>query len=229
MAISIIVTKIHQWSKNQRAPVSSTVLTNYSQYLSDATRQTFFYFLNSYASLLHTAPVHIQLYPLPSVCFTSWKWRRKPFCHNAARLLDMSPVSVTDRLHEHLNVLLRAVWQWASSLSLCRHRMHSQLTSPGLRGRRTGPVAGSGRAALQRGRLAWCSPVNLIHEHLVHDLEAFLMFCSKIVIPALWFIFWIAQLWFTSSDLWSFLRLVPCWFSWKKEWWHHLLVEIFNP
>lgn len=81
------------------------------------------------------------------------------------------------------------------------------------------------------GRLAWCSPVNLISfkKHLVHNLEAFLMFCSKIVIPALWFIFWIAQLWFTSSALWSFLRLVPCWFSWKKEWWHHLLVKIINP
>lgn len=70
---------------------------------------------------------------------------------------------------------------------------------------------------------------HLIHEHLVHDLEAFLMFCSKIVIPALRFIFWIAQLWFTSSALWSFVRLVPCSFSWKKEWWHHLLVRIFNP
>lgn len=69
----------------------------------------------------------------------------------------------------------------------------------------------------------------LIQEHLVRNLEAFLMFCSKIVIPALWFIFWIAQLWFTSSELWSFWGLVPCWFSWKKEWWHHLLVKIFNP
>lgn len=66
----------------------------------------------------------------------------------------------------------------------------------------------------------------LIQEHLVHNLEACLMFCSKIVIPAF---FWIAQLWITSSELWSFWGLVPCWFSWKKEWWRHLLVKIFNP
>lgn len=37
--------------------------------------------------------------------------------------------------------------------SLCRQRLNSQLMSPGLRGRRTGPAAGSVRAALQRG--AW--------------------------------------------------------------------------
>lgn len=135
-----------------------------------------FYFLNSYASLLHTAPVHIQLYPLPSVCITSWKWQRKPFCHNATRLLDMSPVSVTDRLHEHLNVLLRAVWQWASSLLRAGRGWTHSWCPQACEGEEPGRWLAACELLFRGapGMMLSCKS-HLIQEHLVHDLEAFLL------------------------------------------------------
>lgn len=136
--------------------------TTPNTYLMRRGKLFFFYFLNSYASLLHTAPVHIQLYPLPSVCITSWKWREEAFLSQRR-----SPAWYVSRLRDwQATWTSQCVAQSGLAVGLLPFsaQAEAELTVDVPRPVREKNWAGGWQRESRSSeeRLARCSPVNLI-------------------------------------------------------------------